>query len=507
MRIIFLGTGAASPTPRRNVSGLAIRSLKHGYWWLFDCGEGTQHRLLRTSLGLPKLSNIFLTHLDGDHCFGLPGLLLSRALQGGDDALDLYGFRPLRGWIDATLAATSLGGSATVVLAAFVHAHGLPGLWLDLPSALALLVFALCLAGRVRRTGRLSLPELAGAQHGRRFRRVVAVLVVAAETAWFALLVRAAAPFLSSLLPVSEEVAVVGLAAVFVTYTTLGGQAAVAWTDGFQLVLVGVLGLLVPAVVVLLRTDGLTGLPVGSTAFPTGGAIDGVAVLGLVALVGLPSLVGGDIYGKTLSARDERAARQGALLAGAVKLVAAACVAVMALGARLLIAAPPGDDAVLATVLREVLPAPAAALAAVGFLAAMMSSADSVLLTGATVLDVDLLPAPGPGRAERRRVRAVLLALGLTGTLLAPALGSVVALMKWAYTVFAAGAPLPILLGFQRRVRVPEWAAVASLVVGGGVAVAAKLHGVARPEPVLFGLAASALCLAAGVVAARSSPS
>ena len=107
MRIIFLGTGAASPTPRRNVSGLAIRSLKHGYWWLFDCGEGTQHRLLRTSLGLPKLSNIFLTHLDGDHCFGLPGLLLSRALQGGDDALDLYGFRPLRGWIDATLAATS----------------------------------------------------------------------------------------------------------------------------------------------------------------------------------------------------------------------------------------------------------------------------------------------------------------------------------------------------------------------------------------------------------------
>ena len=107
MRIIFLGTGAASPTPRRNVSGLAIRSLKHGYWWMFDCGEGTQHRVLRTSLALPSLTHIFLSHLDGDHCFGLPGLLLSRALQGGEGPMQLYGFRPLKSWIETTLSATS----------------------------------------------------------------------------------------------------------------------------------------------------------------------------------------------------------------------------------------------------------------------------------------------------------------------------------------------------------------------------------------------------------------
>ena len=73
---------------------------------MFDCGEGTQHRLLKSTLTLSNLTHIFLTHLDGDHCFGLPGLLLSRALQGGETPLEVHGFRPMRKWIETTLAAT-----------------------------------------------------------------------------------------------------------------------------------------------------------------------------------------------------------------------------------------------------------------------------------------------------------------------------------------------------------------------------------------------------------------
>jgi hypothetical protein len=73
--------------------------------------------------------------------------------------------------------------------------------------------------------------------------------------------------------------------------------------------------------------------------------------------------------------------------------------------------------------------------------------------------------------------------------------------MLWADTIFAAGAPLPILLGFLRR-RPPEWAATAALTAGGATAVAAKLAGVTRPEPVLLGLAASAACLLVGAIVA-----
>ena len=89
MQITFLGTSAGAPTKQRNVSGVAVR--RDRTWDLFDCGEATQHRLLSTPLSLPKLRRVFISHLHGDHCFGLFGLLGSRSMAGADTAVDIYG--------------------------------------------------------------------------------------------------------------------------------------------------------------------------------------------------------------------------------------------------------------------------------------------------------------------------------------------------------------------------------------------------------------------------------
>ncbi|MGX7092616.1 ribonuclease Z [Hutsoniella sourekii] len=93
MEIQFLGTGAGVPAKSRNVSSLALKLLNEiNEVWLFDCGEATQHQILKTSLKPGKISKIFITHLHGDHIFGLPGLLSSRSFQGGDNqALTIYG--------------------------------------------------------------------------------------------------------------------------------------------------------------------------------------------------------------------------------------------------------------------------------------------------------------------------------------------------------------------------------------------------------------------------------
>ncbi|MDF9445397.1 ribonuclease Z, partial [Limosilactobacillus mucosae] len=92
MQIEFLGTGAGSPSKQRNVSSIALKLLEErNAVWLFDCGEATQHQILRTTIRPRKIEKIFISHLHGDHIFGLPGLLSSRSFQGGNEPLTIYG--------------------------------------------------------------------------------------------------------------------------------------------------------------------------------------------------------------------------------------------------------------------------------------------------------------------------------------------------------------------------------------------------------------------------------
>lgn len=92
MQLEFLGTGAGSPSKQRNVSSVALRLLEErNAIWLFDVGEATQHQILNTTIRPRKIEKIFITHLHGDHIFGLPGLLSSRSFQGGNEPLTIYG--------------------------------------------------------------------------------------------------------------------------------------------------------------------------------------------------------------------------------------------------------------------------------------------------------------------------------------------------------------------------------------------------------------------------------
>lgn len=104
MEITFLGTGAGVPSKGRNVSSIALHLLQEeNHIWLFDCGEATQHQILQTSIKPRKINKIFITHLHGDHIFGLPGLLSSRSFQGGEEPVTIYGPAGIREFIETAL--------------------------------------------------------------------------------------------------------------------------------------------------------------------------------------------------------------------------------------------------------------------------------------------------------------------------------------------------------------------------------------------------------------------
>ena len=107
MQVTFLGTSSGVPTRARNVSAVAVRLAQRSELWLFDCGEGTQHQFLRSDLRLSQLRRIFITHMHGDHVFGLPGLLASLGLSGSSGGVDLYGPDPLESYLEGVLRTSS----------------------------------------------------------------------------------------------------------------------------------------------------------------------------------------------------------------------------------------------------------------------------------------------------------------------------------------------------------------------------------------------------------------
>ena len=108
LQVTFLGTSSGVPTRARNVSAVALRLPQRSEMWLFDCGEGTQHQFLRSELRLSQLRRVFVTHMHGDHVFGLPGLLASLGLAGNsNEGVDLYGPDPLESYLNGVLRTSS----------------------------------------------------------------------------------------------------------------------------------------------------------------------------------------------------------------------------------------------------------------------------------------------------------------------------------------------------------------------------------------------------------------
>ncbi|KAM9331038.1 zinc phosphodiesterase ELAC protein 1 [Gastrophryne carolinensis] len=105
MDVTFLGTGSAYPSPCRGASAVVFRT--EGECWLFDCGEGTQTQFMKSPLKASRITKIFISHLHGDHMFGLPGFLCTVSLQAGSSPssqhVEIYGPVGLRNFIRMSL--------------------------------------------------------------------------------------------------------------------------------------------------------------------------------------------------------------------------------------------------------------------------------------------------------------------------------------------------------------------------------------------------------------------
>ena len=117
--LVVLGTASQVPTRTRNHNGYLL--LWDGEGLLFDPGEGTQRQMILAGVSASQVTRICLTHVHGDHCYGLPGVLSRMALDGAEHRVELH--YPASG--DGVVRA--LVSLATGVLDLHLRPHGSAG--------------------------------------------------------------------------------------------------------------------------------------------------------------------------------------------------------------------------------------------------------------------------------------------------------------------------------------------------------------------------------------------
>ncbi|MFC2039677.1 sodium:solute symporter [Chloroflexota bacterium] len=384
------------------------------------------------------------------------------------------------GLVTGSLMATIIGGSATIGMAGIGFSQGLTGAWWLLSGSVGLFILGLFFAKKVRRFSLYTLPELVAAQYGRGVATAASALIVIAWVGVTAAQIIAAGKILGILGYGNPTLWMVIFSGVFVTYTLVGGQRAVLRTDAIQSVIIfaGIFGGLALA---LSRAGGFDALQntLGASyfSFPVSQTFPPLRLLSMLLLVGMTYLVGPDMYSRLFCAKDDTTAKKATLWSAGLLLPIAFAITLIGMSAAVLFPAI-SPELAFPTVIKEVFPPFAGGLVLAALLCAVMSSADTTLLSAATIFSVDLLGGMKTGRASApqiTRTRVVVAVLGMGCLMVALLLNSVIGALLFAYTVYSAGVILPTVFGFFKdRLKLTPAGAMAALIGGGGLGLTSK---------------------------------
>jgi SSS family solute:Na+ symporter len=291
---------------------------------------------------------------------------------------------------------------------------------------------------------------------------------------------------------------------VFVAYTVIGGQLSVIRTDLFQAIIIYT-GIFVALGLFLPQVGGLDGLrlslPQSYFSLPVSSQFDWKALLSLLILVGATYVVGPDMYTRLFCARDEKTAQRATFLSAFSFIPLAVAIVLIGMGARVLYPNISPEQA-FPQVISGAFSPWLGGLILAALVAALMSSADTCLLSQSVILTQDIVKRFVPSLSEHNTIlltRLNIIILGLLALGLAMVLKGVISSLLFAYTIFTCGLVVPVIAGFYRdKLKVTPQGALAALIGGGIVGLLGKIPGLDVPlkgDLGLIGFGVSAILL------------
>lgn len=365
-----------------------------------------------------------------------------------------------------SIVASCVGGSATVGMSGLAFEAGMPAMWWLLSGAVGLVLLRIFMVPRVRaRAGALTMPEMIRSMMGPAAYRMASLIILIAWTAILAAQFSAMGRIVEAVTGLTTLTAMGCGAFVIVLYTWLGGQASVIKSDVIQLVV-----MLAGIAVLLVVLVGINPEPVKAMTVEF---INESFTLSdwsrFMLLIGGSYIVCPMLFARIMSAESDKAARRGTDIGIAGIVLSAVLLTALGIEARAFVPAGTASDSVLPQLVSS-LPAWAGIAFFFVMVSAILSSADSCLITAATVTANDLL-----GRPSVKASRTLLLLISAAAFALASTGKSVLGLLLSANTMYtcAVVAPIFVTLSFDR----PLHHARAALVIAaaGSLALASEL--------------------------------
>ncbi|MDZ4723566.1 MAG: sodium:solute symporter family protein [candidate division Zixibacteria bacterium] len=397
-----------------------------------------------------------------------------------------------------TLLATWIGSGSIIAAAGLAYENGFPALWFDAGVWLALIVLYL-VAGRARRFGQFTVPDILEVRYNKYARLLGAVVIIVAYTAIVSYQFRAGGMVLNLVTGISESNGILITAIFVIGYTALAGMVSVVYTDVVNGIMMTV-GLVLALPFLISRAGGwetiVQSLP--ETNFQILGTLSITDALAFALPTMLLLLGESCMYQRFFSAKDEKTAKRSVIgwIIGTI-FIETIIVILAVVGSSLYPDIKP--DMVILHSVKEGLPLIVGCIALAAIVAVIVSTADSFLLAPSTNFMRDIYQRfIDPEVSQKNMVlysRITVVILGIIAFAQVRFFGSVLEMALYAYTMYGVGITPAVLAAFFWK-RATAAGGVSSIAAGMIVTVLWETLGQASETPTIYpALAASLLCL------------